>query len=358
MIEMSSGISASTMGIGVSHGTGGNDGVTSGCRLRAQSQSQSSSSQHANPQQSSQTSSQQSSQQSQQQQQQQQSQQSQQSQQQQQQQLQLQQSQQQQTPTSQQQQAQQRQGTRFIGRSKKDNCCLCWCCCCSCSWNKCLATVGGNTVGADGTSEQGKKKGNVGIGGEHVGGGLGGDHSGVTAGNGLDNFDGLDGLDASMECCNFEEVKSWGSSFDKLMKNVAGRKLFREFLRSEYSEENIAFWLACEELKRESNPEKIEEKARFIYEDYISILSPKEVSLDSRVREIVNRNMVEPTPHTFDEAQLQIYTLMHRDSYPRFVNSAIYRRVARLSSGPPSPTSASEQQEHAGGKSKGKKGTT
>lgn len=45
-----------------------------------------------------------------------------------------------------------------------------------------------------------------------------------------------------------------------------------------------------------------------------------QVSLDSRVREIVNRNMVEPTPHTFDEAQLQIYTLMHRDSYPRLVS--------------------------------------
>lgn len=39
------------------------------------------------------------------------------------------------------------------------------------------------------------------------------------------------------------------------------------------------FWLACEELKQESNPESIEEKARFIYEDYISILSPKEVSI-------------------------------------------------------------------------------
>lgn len=55
------------------------------------------------------------------------------------------------------------------------------------------------------------------------------------------------------------------------------------------------------------------------------------------MREIVNRNMVQPAPHTFDEAQLQIYTLMHRDSYPRFVNSAMYRRVARLESGPPSP---------------------
>lgn len=39
------------------------------------------------------------------------------------------------------------------------------------------------------------------------------------------------------------------------------------------------FWLACEELKREADPAAVEEKARFIYEDYISILSPKEVSV-------------------------------------------------------------------------------
>lgn len=61
----------------------------------------------------------------------------------------------------------------------------------------------------------------------------------------------------------------------------AGRKVFREFLRSEYSEENMLFWLACEELKQEQNPETVEEKARLIYEDYISILSPKEVGIHS-----------------------------------------------------------------------------
>jgi hypothetical protein len=80
-----------------------------------------------------------------------------------------------------------------------------------------------------------------------------------------------------------------------------------------------------------------------------------QVSLDSRVREIVNRNMVEPTPHTFDEAQLQIYTLMHRDSYPRwidllllamlacvnttnlfhfrFINSPLFKTLAQISEG-------------------------
>lgn len=38
------------------------------------------------------------------------------------------------------------------------------------------------------------------------------------------------------------------------------------------------FWLACEDLKKETNKNVVEEKVRQIYEDFISILSPKEVS--------------------------------------------------------------------------------
>jgi len=137
-----------------------------------------------------------------------------------------------------------------------------------------LAAVGGNSTGTGSAGDQSKKKGNAGV-GEHGSGISVTDFAGAGAGNGLD---GLDGLDGGLERCSLEEVRAWGSSFDKLMRSAAGRKLFREFLMSEYSEENIAFWLACEQLKRENNPETIEEKARYIYDDYISILSPKEVS--------------------------------------------------------------------------------
>ncbi|XP_017492658.1 PREDICTED: regulator of G-protein signaling rgs-2-like [Rhagoletis zephyria] len=127
-----------------------------------------------------------------------------------------------------------------------------------------------------------------------------------------------------------EEIRSWADSFDRLMRTSTGRKVFRDFLKCEYSEENIMFWQACEDLRKCTDSDTIEEKARSIYDDFISILSPREVSLDSRVREIINRNMLEPSPHTFDEAQLQIYTLMHRDSYPRFINSPAYRKLAQL----------------------------
>ncbi|KAL2083707.1 hypothetical protein ACEWY4_021480 [Coilia grayii] len=122
-----------------------------------------------------------------------------------------------------------------------------------------------------------------------------------------------------------DELVSWARSFEQMMRSVEGRNIFREFLRSEYSEENLLFWMACEELKRESNPTTIEEKARIIYEDYVSILSPKEVSLDSRVREGINQSLAEPHRLMYEDAQLQIYTLMHRDSFPRFLNSSVYR---------------------------------
>uniref|UniRef100_A0A668ANW2 RGS domain-containing protein n=1 Tax=Myripristis murdjan TaxID=586833 RepID=A0A668ANW2_9TELE len=126
-----------------------------------------------------------------------------------------------------------------------------------------------------------------------------------------------------------EDARSWSTSFEKLMKSAAGRGCFRQFLRTEFSEENMMFWLACEELKKETNKTVVEEKVRQIYEDFISILSPKEVSLDSRVRDVINRNMLEPTSHTFDDAQQQIYTLMQRDSYPRFMNSTAYTDLVK-----------------------------
>ncbi|XP_060794000.1 regulator of G-protein signaling 19 isoform X3 [Neoarius graeffei] len=173
-------------------------------------------------------------------------------------------------------------------------CCFCWCCCCSCS---CL------TIRREDESRRRLKAQET----------------------------KLETIPNCEPCTKptVEEMKQWAQSFDKLMKNPAGRNVFREFLRTEYSEENMLFWLACEDLKKEINKNMIEEKARMIYEDYVSILSPKEVSLDSRVREVINRKMQDPTPHTFEDAQLQIYTLMHRDSYPRFLNSPIYRSLVQ-----------------------------
>uniref|UniRef100_A0A8C2KPL5 Regulator of G-protein signaling 17-like n=1 Tax=Cyprinus carpio TaxID=7962 RepID=A0A8C2KPL5_CYPCA len=136
----------------------------------------------------------------------------------------------------------------------------------------------------------------------------------------------MDSIEATEEQHpTLDEVIAWSRSFEMMMRSPEGRDVFREFLRSEYSEENLMFWMACEELKKETNSSAIDEKARIIYEDYVSILSPKEVSLDSRVREVINQSLAEPSGTMYEEAQLQIYTLMHRDSFPRFLSSSVYR---------------------------------
>lgn len=52
---------------------------------------------------------------------------------------------------------------------------------------------------------------------------------------------------------------------------------FRQFLKTEFSEENLMFWLSCEDLKKETNKTMVEQTVKQIYEDYVSVLSPKEV---------------------------------------------------------------------------------
>lgn len=76
-----------------------------------------------------------------------------------------------------------------------------------------------------------------------------------------------------------EEAQSWAKSFEHLIKSPNGRNNFRQFLKSEFSEENLLFWLACEELKKETNRTVVEQTVKQIYEDYVSVLSPREVYL-------------------------------------------------------------------------------
>jgi hypothetical protein len=55
--------------------------------------------------------------------------------------------------------------------------------------------------------------------------------------------------------------------------------LFREFLRTEFSEENIEFWIVCEEY-RSLRPSKMSERAQEIYNDFVAVQAPREVSIE------------------------------------------------------------------------------
>ncbi|XP_056132429.1 regulator of G-protein signaling 4 [Lampris incognitus] len=124
------------------------------------------------------------------------------------------------------------------------------------------------------------------------------------------------------------DVAKWKESFNYMMKSEGGRVVFTNFLRSEFSEENMDFWNACQEYKKIS-PIKMAAKAKLIYYKYVEVDSPNEVNLDSLTREGTKQNLETPTRSAFDEAEKRIYILMEKDSYRRFVKSKLVQDMCQ-----------------------------
>ncbi|XP_006634999.2 regulator of G-protein signaling 5-like isoform X1 [Lepisosteus oculatus] len=126
-----------------------------------------------------------------------------------------------------------------------------------------------------------------------------------------------------------DEALKWKESFETLLKNKHGLATFRKFLILEFSEENIAFYLACEDYKIPKSTSKLDAMAKKIYEEFIESDAPREVNIDHETRNITKFNLVKPSISCFDLAQNKIYTLMEKDSYPRFLRSALYQDLIK-----------------------------
>ncbi|XP_077133979.1 regulator of G-protein signaling 8 isoform X3 [Ranitomeya variabilis] len=121
-----------------------------------------------------------------------------------------------------------------------------------------------------------------------------------------------------------EEARRWARSFDLLLSHKYGRSAFRAFLQTEFSEENLEFWIACEDFRKTRSVNKLSAKAHHIFQEFIDVQAPREVNIDFPTRELTKLNLVHPTLSCFDLAQLRVRSLMERDSYPRFLRSQIY----------------------------------
>lgn len=124
-----------------------------------------------------------------------------------------------------------------------------------------------------------------------------------------------------------EEVLKWAESLDNLLAHKYGLIAFKTFLKSEYNDENIEFWLACEDYKKIKSPTKQACKARKIFSDFVEPMSPKEINLDYYTKDTVTKNVQHPTYTCFEAAQKKIYGLMENNGYSRFLQSDIYQNV-------------------------------
>ncbi|XP_062961250.1 regulator of G-protein signaling 16 isoform X2 [Cynocephalus volans] len=129
-----------------------------------------------------------------------------------------------------------------------------------------------------------------------------------------------------------EDVLGWRESFDLLLSSKNGVAAFHAFLKTEFSEENLEFWLACEEFKKIRSATKLASRAHRIFEEFICSEAPKEVNIDHETRELTRMNLQAATATCFDAAQGKTRTLMEKDSYPRFLKSPTYRDLAAQAS--------------------------
>ncbi|XP_072130316.1 regulator of G-protein signaling 5-like [Mobula birostris] len=125
------------------------------------------------------------------------------------------------------------------------------------------------------------------------------------------------------------EVLQWRESLEKLLMNSYGLAAFKAFLQSEHSEENIEFWMACEDYKTTKSPIKMALKAKKIFEDFMEKEAPQEINVDHYTKEVTIKNLAEPSTSTFELAQKKVLSLMEKDSFSRFLKSEIYLELVK-----------------------------
>ncbi|XP_064609323.1 regulator of G-protein signaling 7-like [Liolophura sinensis] len=128
-------------------------------------------------------------------------------------------------------------------------------------------------------------------------------------------------------------VKRWAFGFYDLMSDPRGRIEFEQFLQKEYSQENIRFWKACEQMKITSLS-KVPHLADKIYKEFLAAGAPCEVNIDCRTMDKVLENLKKPSRYTFEAAQHHIYMLMKKDSYSRFLRSEDYKNLLACAHNP------------------------
>nr|XP_055099035.1 regulator of G-protein signaling 11 isoform X6 [Symphalangus syndactylus] len=119
-------------------------------------------------------------------------------------------------------------------------------------------------------------------------------------------------------------VERWGFSFRELLEDPVGRAHFMDFLGKEFSGENLSFWEACEELRCGAQA-RVPTLVGAVYQQFLAPGAARWVNIDSRTMEQTLEGLRQPHRYVLDDAQLHIYMLMKKDSYPRFLKSDTYK---------------------------------
>lgn len=138
-------------------------------------------------------------------------------------------------------------------------------------------------------------------------------------------------IKGSSSCSNSERgvdvgrVGGWAAGFNQLLEDPAGLYTFTEFLKKEFSQENMMFWIACEQYKKLGDKEKMKQMAKDIFKKHMCVGALEPVNVDSEARQVTADGLEQPTSNLFVAAQKQIFNLMKFDCYQRFLKSQLFK---------------------------------
>ncbi|KAL7669590.1 hypothetical protein ACOME3_010237 [Neoechinorhynchus agilis] len=127
-----------------------------------------------------------------------------------------------------------------------------------------------------------------------------------------------------------EHAREWEESIDKLLSSSYGVELFHSFLKTEFSEETLEFWLACEDFKCANKSER-KGIAHNICSTFVKVGAPKQVNLDSETRNATMNQLEKLDLNMFDAAQSRVQHLMDQGPYQRFLESEMCLNLTRQS---------------------------
>lgn len=103
-----------------------------------------------------------------------------------------------------------------------------------------------------------------------------------------------------------------------ILVHPTGLNMFNAFLKKELADENIQFWVAVNEFKKDAS----QEAAKALYDKFISESGELQVNVPGKMRKeiskIVSGDAGDVNVDIFEGSQNEIYKLMVRDNFARF----------------------------------------
>eukprot|EP01100_Stratorugosa_tubuloviscum_P001667 TRINITY_DN1377_c2_g2_i1.p1 TRINITY_DN1377_c2_g2~~TRINITY_DN1377_c2_g2_i1.p1 ORF type:complete len:188 (-),score=94.67 TRINITY_DN1377_c2_g2_i1:51-614(-) len=114
-----------------------------------------------------------------------------------------------------------------------------------------------------------------------------------------------------------------------ILKHPTLSLLFREYLRSIYSLENLSFFMAVEDYRELREENEMRKRAEEIFQNFFSPDSEQEVDIEGSLKEMLKESIKRPDRETFDLVQQLVLVTLEGDCLPKFLNWELFHEFSQ-----------------------------